>query len=440
MWQYFVDPILKAPTLGCMAMCLACSLVGVIIFVRKEALLGETLSHAAYPGIMLAALLNLVPFLKLPFTAYILIGAAVFSYLAVKLLDFCKNRLNMHPDSSLSFVLTGFFGLGLCIASALQYTHSQLYRQALVFLFGQAATITDSHMYFSIALALVMSLALFVFYLPIQTALLDPVFAKTKGISIPWINRLIYIMMIASIVIGIRSIGLFLLSGMFIAPAIAARQWTHRLSYVFILSGCIGLLSGFLGIYTSVEWSIAFSKPGHSLSFASGPMILLTACAFTLLSLLFAPKQGWIARGCKILRFRFKCAQENILKSLWHFSQKEERVQEKKVWDYQNLPFYAAFFFKYYLQAKGEVQSAQSHLSLTTKGIKKAQNIVRLHRLWELYLVHIGVGKEKVHHNAEEMEHIITPSIEQKLLKIMKHPKKDPHNQPIPYAARSPYV
>lgn len=441
MWSYFLDPILKAPTLGCMAMCLACSLVGTLIFVRKEALLGETLSHAAYPGVMLAALISLIPNQPLPLLLYILLGAALFSFLALKLLSFCQLKLKMHSDSSLSFVLTGFFGVGLCVASLLQYSHSQIYRQASVFLFGQAATITDQHMVLSLALAGVTSLLTYLLYHPLQITLFDPTYAKTRGISVFWIRQMIYLMMVLSIVIGIRSIGLFLLSGMFIAPSVAARQWTHKLSRLFVISAIIGAASGFLGIYCSVEGSKFFSKSGASLSFATGPTILLVACLATFVSLLIAPKKGWIPRGAKILHFRFRCAQENILKSLWHFSSENAPlVEAQKVWEYQNLPVWGSFFFKHYLKLKGDVLLSSNKLTLSAQGMAKARNIVRLHRLWELYLVHMGVGKERVHHNAEEMEHIITPTIEQKLLKLMKHPTKDPHNQPIPTSLRSPYL
>jgi manganese/zinc/iron transport system permease protein len=58
---------------------------------------------------------------------------------------------------------------------------------------------------------------------------------------------------------------------------------------------------------------------------------------------------------------------------------------------------------------------------------------VRLHRLWEVYLAdYLGMGAEKVHRNAEEMEHIITPAIEKELTVLLHNPQKDPHHQPIP--------
>ena len=64
--------------------------------------------------------------------------------------------------------------------------------------------------------------------------------------------------------------------------------------------------------------------------------------------------------------------------------------------------------------------------------MREAKKLVRLHRLWEVYLVHMGQAKERVHHNAEEMEHLLTDEIEQQLQKLLDNPRVDPHQQPIP--------
>lgn len=71
-------------------------------------------------------------------------------------------------------------------------------------------------------------------------------------------------------------------------------------------------------------------------------------------------------------------------------------------------------------------------LRLTKDGSLRAARIVRLHRLWEAYLVFLGQGAEKVHRSAEEMEHIITPDLERELSELLGDPKQDPHSQPIP--------
>ena len=70
---------------------------------------------------------------------------------------------------------------------------------------------------------------------------------------------------------------------------------------------------------------------------------------------------------------------------------------------------------------------------MTEKGIYAGKKLVRLHRLWELYLVeYCGMAKERVHPSAEEMEHILTPEVEQELSVALRNPAFDPHKQPIP--------
>ena len=50
---YFTDAVLRAPTIGCMLMCFSAALIGVVVVLRKQSLIGEALSHAAYPGVVL---------------------------------------------------------------------------------------------------------------------------------------------------------------------------------------------------------------------------------------------------------------------------------------------------------------------------------------------------------------------------------------------------
>jgi manganese/zinc/iron transport system permease protein len=81
------------------------------------------------------------------------------------------------------------------------------------------------------------------------------------------------------------------------------------------------------------------------------------------------------------------------------------------------------------------VQRTDGSLQLTESGEREGARIVRLHRLWELYLVDVlGMGVERVHRSAEEIEHILTPELEERLSRILNDPSEDPHHQPIPPA------
>ena len=71
---------------------------------------------------------------------------------------------------------------------------------------------------------------------------------------------------------------------------------------------------------------------------------------------------------------------------------------------------------------------------LTPSGLKEAERVVRLHRLWELYLSqHLNLPSDHIHNDAEAIEHIITPELEKELLDLLEYPEKDPHNSKIPY-------
>ena len=106
------------------------------------------------------------------------------------------------------------------------------------------------------------------------------------GLSAVFLNGLVSLMIVVTIVIGLESVGVVLMSSLLIAPSIAARQWSDRMGVVAVLSGIFGFLSGLIGSFIS---SIGARIP-------TGPTIVLVASVFVLVSLLVAPKRGLLAR------------------------------------------------------------------------------------------------------------------------------------------------
>ena len=98
----------------------------------------------------------------------------------------------------------------------------------------------------------------------------------------------------------------------------------------------------------------------------------------------------------------------------------------------QNLFKLEGLFELRVLIYQGWIEKKKGLYLLNEDGRQKAAHIVRLHRLWEAYLVQMGHSKEKVHASAEEMEHVLTPEIERQLMEFLGDPKEDPHQQPIP--------
>ncbi len=437
--DYFVDPILRAPTLGSMLMCLGAALVGVIVHLRKQSLIGESLSHAAYPGVIAgviaAGFLSLDPQQELAVALLVMTGAAVTALLGLGAIHLLVHKLKVRNDSALCFVLASFFGIGLTLASDVQFSFTSLYRQVLIYLYGQAATMRDIHVLIYGALALAIVVLLVLFHKELQLITFDRNYAKTIGIPIKSLDLLLFVLIVLSVVIGIRSVGVVLMSAMLIAPAVAARQFTNHFGVMLILAALFGLASGFFGNFLSVELGriMVNAYPGARFSFPTGPMIVLAASFLCMLALLLAPERGMIWRMTRARRFRKLCVRENVLKAMWRYGE-GQKVLLEDLKRQQDLSFLSFKRVIWDLTAAGWVEKSNKEmLKLTPEGWIWAARIVRLHRLWEVYLAdYLGIGREKVHYNAEEMEHILTPELEEELTQLLHDPRHDPHQQPIP--------
>lgn len=430
--NYFVDPVLRAPTLGSMLMCLSASLIGVIVYLRKESLIGEALSHATYPGVILGALFYAEFVSSDPqsptLSIAILLGAAIFSFFGIWTIHFLTKKLKIKNDSALCFVLSAFFGWGVLFASQMQFTHTLFYKQVQVYLWGQAATMTDIHVIIYSVFSGLVILLILLFYKEIKAITFDRDWAFSLGLPISLIDSLIFCLIILSLITGIRSVGVVLMSAMLIAPAVAARQFTDRLSRMLILSALFGMSSGYFGNVLSFETSEALN-----ISLPTGPMIVVVSSVICLLALLFSPKRGVLIRWWRMLIFRLRSLSENSLKIIW---QKKENkpITFDEVLSYQWVSPLLLRGILGYLSYSGWLKNeGNSSWSLTREGALRAQKIIRLHRLWEVYLVDwVGSPAEKVHKSAEEMEHVLTKDLEKELSQLLKNPLVDPHRQPIP--------
>ena len=422
-----------------MLMCLSAALVGTIAFLRKQSLLGETLSHAAYPGVVIGVVAagswgaSYDAWAMLP--TFTLLGALLTALLGLWSIDRLERRWKIRADSALCLILSLFFGIGITLASRVQFTHTSLYLQSLSYLYGQAATMTDVHIAIYGTLSLAIICMVILFYKELRVIIFDRDFAKSIGIKVRFIDSLVMLLITLAIVVGIRSVGVVLMSAMLIAPSVAARQYTHRLSLMMIIAAIFGLLSGYFGNYLSVELTnyLLTTYPQSRLVLPTGPMIVMVMMFICVLSLLFAPEKGLLVRMLRIARFRFQCLCENVLKTMWRI-RPTGKISINEIQNYQDASsFYLNLILKS-LEKKGWVTFVpDGKVQLTQGGIFRAAHVVRLHRLWEVYLAdYVGVGPDRVHRSADEMEHILTPELEQELTSLLKNPKLDPHQQPIP--------
>lgn len=434
MIEFFTDPVLFAPTIGSMLMCGLAGFVGTFAVLQRQSLVGETLSHACYPGVVFALLACKIFFAESTDALLIwlpMLGAGLTCLLGMRVVQLLHKRFKVSQDSALCFVLASFFGIALAVLSLVQSTFPTLYKELQSYLFGQAATQTTIHVVVYSILAIFILSITSAFFRPIKAVIFDPDFAKTIGIKCEKVHLLLLAIIVSAVVIGIRSLGVVLMSAMLIFPAVSCRFWTARLELLLVLSALFGLVSGFFGVYFSHQMSML-----SDVSFPTGPMIVVVASLAFFLSCLLAPEKGIFFRTIRRLKFWSQCQQENLLKALWkHCSQKKSALFSRRELEtfFQAKPYKLRLLLAA-LRRRGWIKATGvDTFEMTALGMLWGRKILRLHRLWEVYLVeYCGVGKDRVHPSAEEMEHIITSEIEHELVILLDDPHEDPHHQPIP--------
>lgn len=302
-WAYFSDPVLYASTWGCLILGLGCGLVGTLLFLKRASLMGETLSHASYPGLMLSVFsLSLFPVSGSLLTGWVvdiiaLIGAWITSGLGV-LLHSRLVRAKVSSDAALCWVLSSFLGIGVLIASKLQFSSPRLYHRAQVFLYGQAATLSDPHLWLFVALVSLTILMMIVFYRPLLLQSFDREYATCLGFRPVAFRISVQLVTTALIVAGLRAGGVLVMAALLVAPAVAARAWSRSFKQMLVLSAVIGAITGVLGNVLSLEVEYALKTMGIPVEHVlpTGPAIVIVGCALALISVLIAPQRGLLSK------------------------------------------------------------------------------------------------------------------------------------------------
>ena len=255
--------------------------IGTYATLRKESLLGDALSHAALPGIGLAFVI-----IQRKELVFLMIGAIISGLIATALIQLITKKTLVKLDSALSLVLSSFFGLGLVVLTAIQNNPNAQQAGLNSFIFGQASAMLRRDVQLILAVGVILLALVGLFWKEFKCYTFDPMFSRSLGFSSKLIEFLLSMMIVLTIIIGLESVGVILISALLIGPSIAARQWSHRLSSVMILAGLIGFLSGVMGTL--------ISSMGENIP--TGPVLVAVVSLFVFGSLLFAPNQGLVAK------------------------------------------------------------------------------------------------------------------------------------------------
>jgi len=417
-----MDPIFLKVVVGTTLLASSSAVVGTFSYLKGQSLVGDAIAHALLPGVVLAFMLGDG---KNP--AFLILGALVSGLIAHYGIAFIQNRTKLKSDTAVSLVLSTFFGFGIMLMSVVQQRGQGQQAGLERYLLGKAAAITMLDVYTFSALALLLLLGVALFYKGFQLMTFNEDFAHAIGLPVGLIRVTFTVLTVLAVTIGIQTVGVVLMAALLITPAAAARAWTKSLPQMIVLAAVFSAISAILGTLIS---SAITKMP-------TGPWIVIILGLIGFTSLFIAPEKGWLFKRKRALENRSKINRENIMKLMYR--QEEKRGLGNKLTGPQILSIRAMREDALRVGLKDLKKRLWiiEHIdgfSLTDLGRVEGRRVVRLHRLWELYLTErLGMAPDHIHPQAETMEHVITPEIEALLIKELGMPERDPHKSLIPY-------
>ena len=301
----FFDYTLRTVALGSATLGIVSGTLGAFAVLRKQSLLGDAISHAALPGVVLAFLLTRS---KAPLV--LIVGAAIAGWLGTLWMMNITRHTRIKQDTAIGLVLSVFFGLGLMLLTFTQRLPDARQAGLDKFLFGQAAALLERDV---ITMAALGGIALFVvalFWKEFKLLSFDPEYGASLGFPMGILDILLTSLLVLAIVIGLQAVGVVLMSAMVVAPAAAARQWTDRLGVMVLLSAVFGALAGVSGALIS---SLAAGL-------STGPTVVLAASLIVFISFLLAPNRGLFWKWVRRLHNRRNLRLEAVLVDLYELS------------------------------------------------------------------------------------------------------------------------
>lgn len=418
----FSDSSIISVTVGAILLAASSAVVGTFTFLKKKALIGDAVAHAVLPGVCLAFLMVGE---KNPLA--LIVGAFVTGWLSIVIMDFITARSKIKEDTAIALVLSVFFGIGILLLTYIQHSGNAQQSGLESFLFGKAAALVGQDLLIFGIVAVLLILTVGLFFKELKLIAFDEAYAEALGIPTKSLNLLLTSLTVLAVVTGIQAVGVVLMAAMLITPAAAARFWTNSVFKMTIIAAVMGGLSGLSGAYVS------FAAP----SMPTGPWIVMIISAIALVSFFIAPQRGIISRSFQQRRFQNSMMEENLLKEMYHLEEKSAQEQpytEQQLLEERYFPDAVLRKTLKRLKKKGLVVKQDNGWLFTDAGRVRGKRVVKLHRLWEVYLSqYVRIEPDHLHEDAETIEHIITPELEARLESMLNYPKSDPHNQSIPY-------
>ncbi|NBD28722.1 MAG: iron chelate uptake ABC transporter family permease subunit [Alphaproteobacteria bacterium] len=250
-----------------------CAFLSAYLMLKGWSLIGDALSHAVVPGVAGAYMLGL------PFA----LGAFLAGGLAAGAMLFLTERSGLKVDVIIGLIFTSFFGLGLFLVSI-----NPVGIDIQTITLGNILAITPAD---TLQLALIGGVSMMILlarWKDLMVVFFDENHARSVGLNPQFLKALFFVLLSASVVAALQTVGAFLVIAMVVTPGATAYLLTDRFERLLIVSVAIGATTSFLGAYAS-----------YFLNGATGGVIVCLQTALFMTAFLLAPKHGLLAHKRK---------------------------------------------------------------------------------------------------------------------------------------------
>jgi ABC-type Mn2+/Zn2+ transport system permease subunit len=274
-----IDAVLEPLALGFFVRALAaativgvvCAVVGTFVVLRGLAFIGDAISHAAFPGLVIAHVLG-GPFL---------LGAGIAAVTTSLAIGVVSRRGGLRTDTSIGVLFAGTFALGIFLFSRIEGYVGDLFG----FLFGNVLAISGSDLVALAILGGIVLLTVGALWKELLYATFDPLGAAASGLRVGWLESLFLALVALTIVVSLQAVGIILVVALLVTPAATAQLLVVRFGRLMGVAVAVGITSTVIGLYLS-----------YWLDAASGATIVLVQTAFFLAALGLGPRTGLLAR------------------------------------------------------------------------------------------------------------------------------------------------
>lgn len=256
-YDFFVRALIASALVG-----VACAIVGSFVVLKGMSFIGDAVSHAAFPGIVIAYLIG----------APIILGGAIAAIGTALGIGAITRRSGLRSDAIIGVLFAGMFALGVAIFSSIPNYVGDLFH----FLFGDVLGISAGDLLALMLLVFGLLLVLRLLWKELLFSTFDPLGAGAAGLPVRRLDDLLLILIAVTIVISLQAVGIVLVVAMITTPAATAQLLVKRFTAMIQVAALIGVSAAIVGLYVS-----------YSLDIASGAAIVLLETLIFLLALAF---------------------------------------------------------------------------------------------------------------------------------------------------------